>query len=87
MGSFSAVVRITVLVVYDRWHDLISGSTVTSKFVGDHAPRCSALVLKHLLKESRSGTRILMLLHKDIDNLIILDLPPAKDNTVRQVRS
>ena len=77
MGSFSAVVRIAVLVVYDRWHDLISGSTVT-KFVGDHAPRCSAWVLKHLLKESRSGTRILMLLHKDIDNLIILIYRPPK---------
>ncbi len=36
------------------------------------------MVLKHLLKESRSGTRILMLLHKDIDNLIILIYRPPK---------
>jgi hypothetical protein len=35
-------------------------------------------VLKHLLKESRSGTRILLLLHKDIYNLIILIYRPPK---------
>lgn len=77
MGSSARLFRIAVLVVYDRWHDLISG-TVTSKFWVTMRRGVSALVLKHLLKESRSGTRILMLLHKDIDNLIILIYRPPK---------
>ena len=63
MGSFSAVARIAALVVYDRWHDLISGSTVTSKLIGNHASGYPTLAFEHLLKESRSGAGILTLLH------------------------
>ena len=72
MGKLGSIVRVLTRVMERVRHHLAMRGSVASEFVGDKAPRRSALLLEKPAKEPGRGCLVPPFLEQDIQDLPIL---------------
>lgn len=72
VGDFDPVVRVLLLAVRDRWHDLPFCGRVTAQLVRNHLQRSSSLTFQKLTEEAFRCPLVLALLNQDIQHIPVL---------------